>query len=155
MHLEWVLISFFVGIFFHIYLIKYYFRFLNSHKLIYKKNEMYKKSFLWGKEETWANNTFYTAKIITVDKKNSLLTKVYHKDSIKNIFVISGQITISLEKDNASHNLILYPGDSYEICPGTIYSLFFNKESRYIELLNYQINDIHHPYRENYDRQRD
>lgn len=151
MSIEYVLISFFAGILFHIYLIKYYFRFLNNHRLIHKKNEIYKKKLLWGKEETLANNTFYVTKLITVDKKESLFSKIYHKDSIKNIFVISGQVTIYLERDDASHNLTLFPGESYEICPGTIYSLFFNKESRYIEILNYQINDIHHPYRENYD----
>lgn len=138
--LGWYLVYFILGILFYIYILKIYFNYLKNNKLLSRKIPITKEKFLWGEEEYWSNNKKYIAKNVFLNKK-SIIAKKYHKNTIKTIFVISGKLQLFAEKGFSSHDIILYPGEVYEIYPETQYSISAITSVRYIEISSYEIND--------------
>jgi quercetin dioxygenase-like cupin family protein len=146
MNLGWFIFYFIFIILFYIYFIKLYFNSLNN-KLFYNKICIKKEKFLWGHSERWTNNKIYVAKNIFLRKK-SLIAKHYHKFTIKTIYVVSGELQLFVEKNNASHNIILVPGEAFEIYPETIYSISAATDVAYIEISSHTTNDNHSCKRE-------
>jgi mannose-6-phosphate isomerase-like protein (cupin superfamily) len=115
---------------------------LNQNKIITKKISIKKEKFLWGEESRWTNNRLYIAKNIFL-KRRTILTKKFHKNTIKTFFIISGRMDLFVEKGNSSHTIKLLPDDAYEIYPETIYSISAVTDVKYIEVSNHISGDTY------------
>lgn len=71
----------------------------------------------WGREIKWADvRGEYTAKILHI-KRGHRLSKQYHKQKEESMLVLSGKLHL----EYANHLLILQPGGSVHIPPGTVH----------------------------------
>lgn len=100
-----------------------------------KKSLIRRNKYCWGQEDTWANNIFYIGQIYHL-RANSAYPKQYHKEKLVNLFVLSGQIKIFLEKNGKVHEMKLQTGEIYCIYPETIYEIIAINNARILSIAN-------------------
>jgi len=149
----WYALYFVLGLLCYLYFIKVYFYLLSKNKLIAKKVNIKNQKFLWGEESYWTNNKLYMAKNIFL-KRKTILTKKFHKNTVKTFFIVSGRMDLFVEKGNSSHVIKLFVDDAYEIYPETSYSISAITDVKYIEVSNYVANDTYSHKKKENDRQR-
>ena len=96
----------------------------------------------WGNEEIWASCEVYLGKIITIDA-NHRLSRQYHCQKEETIRVLSGVLHLEIgEKDNIQI-ILLAPGETYHIVPGTIHRFCAKSEEvKLLEVSTYYPDDV-------------
>jgi len=96
----------------------------------------------WGREIWFANLAGYAGKILEV-KKGSRLSLQYHKKKTETQYLASGKVklTIGTSKDDLKE-LILNPGDKYDIFPYTIHRIEAIEDSSIFEVSTSELDDV-------------
>ena len=77
----------------------------------------------WGHEHLWALNQHYVGKFLHVNAGESLSMQ-YHEVKDETIHLVEGKLLFRVgETEDAIEELILSPGDSFHIPPGTVHQM--------------------------------
>lgn len=96
----------------------------------------------WGREIWFANLAGYAGKILEV-KKGSRLSLQYHEKKTETQYLASGKVklTIGTDKNNLT-DLVLNPGDKYDIFPYTIHRIEAIEDSSIFEVSTSELEDV-------------
>lgn len=96
----------------------------------------------WGREIWFANTAGYAGKILEV-KKGQRLSLQYHEKKTETQYVLSGKVKLHIGKDKENlEELILNPGDKYDIFPYTIHRVEALEDSQIFEVSTDELEDI-------------
>lgn len=96
----------------------------------------------WGREIWFANLAGYVGKILEV-KKGGRLSLQYHEQKTETQYLFSGKVKLSVGKEqNNLKDLILNPGDKYDILPYTIHRIQGLEDSKIFEVSTPQLEDV-------------
>tara|TARA_R110000822_G_scaffold194933_1_gene333149 strand:- start:2197 stop:2535 length:339 start_codon:yes stop_codon:yes gene_type:complete len=74
----------------------------------------------WGHEIRWAINNKYLGKILRINPGQKL-SRQYHEQKDETIYVLEGVLIMELGIDKDQERIIMNPGASKRIVPGTIH----------------------------------
>ena len=96
----------------------------------------------WGREIWFAALAGYAGKILEV-KKGSRLSLQYHRKKTETQYLASGKVkmTIGTDKNNL-RDLVLNPGDKYDIFPYTIHRIEALEDSSIFEVSTSELEDV-------------
>ena len=96
----------------------------------------------WGREIWFAQTESYAGKILEV-KKGHRLSLQYHERKIETQYLYSGQVkfTYGTEED-ALQEIILNPGDKFDITPYTIHRVEALEDSEIFEVSSPELDDV-------------
>lgn len=96
----------------------------------------------WGREIWFADLAGYAGKILEV-KKGSRLSLQYHKKKTETQYLASGKVKLTIgTKENDLKELLLNPGDKYDIFPYTIHRIEAIEDSSIFEVSTSQLDDV-------------
>ena len=96
----------------------------------------------WGREVWFAHTDKYAGKILEV-KKNARLSLQYHEKKCETYYVLQGKfrLTYATEEQNLKE-LILNPGDKFDIFPYTIHRIEGLEDSKIFEVSSPELDDV-------------
>jgi mannose-6-phosphate isomerase-like protein (cupin superfamily) len=74
----------------------------------------------WGHEIRWAINDKYLGKILRIEPGQKL-SRQYHEQKDETVYVLEGVLVMELGQDEDQERIIMKPGTSRRIMPGTIH----------------------------------
>ena len=74
----------------------------------------------WGNEKIWAKTERYVGKVLTINPGEKL-SRQYHEIKDETIYVMDGVLVLELGEGDSIEKLIMRPGASYHVKPGTIH----------------------------------
>jgi mannose-6-phosphate isomerase len=96
----------------------------------------------WGREIWFANIAGYAGKILEV-KKGFRLSLQYHEKKTETQYLFSGKVKMTVGKaKNRLKQIILKPGDKYDIFPYTIHRIEAIEDSKIFEVSTDQLTDV-------------
>lgn len=96
----------------------------------------------WGREIWFANTAGYVGKILEV-KKGGRLSLQYHEQKTETQYLFSGKVKLTVgTKQNELKEVILNPGDKYDIFPYTIHRIEGLEDSSIFEVSTSQLTDV-------------
>lgn len=96
----------------------------------------------WGREIWFANTAGYAGKILEV-KKGARLSLQYHEQKCETQYLFAGKVKLSVGKNkNVLTEIILNPGDKYDIFPYTIHRIEAMEDSKIFEVSTDQLEDV-------------
>lgn len=96
----------------------------------------------WGREIWFAQTSSYAGKILEV-KKGKRLSLQYHEEKSETQYVYSGKVifTFGNSKDDLEE-VVLNPGDKFDIFPYTIHRVEAIEDSQIFEVSTPQLHDV-------------
>lgn len=96
----------------------------------------------WGREVWFGHTDRYAGKILEVKKGHRLSLQI-HKQKMETQYVYSGRIKLWVgSEENDLKEVILEPGQKYDIMPGTIHRVEALEDSEIFEVSTPELNDI-------------
>ncbi len=96
----------------------------------------------WGREVWFAHTDYYAGKILEV-KKGARLSLQYHEKKTETQYVVSGKVKLTVGPDEKNlQELILNPGDKYDIFPYTIHRIEGLEDSQIFEVSSPELDDV-------------
>ncbi|HEY1252113.1 MAG TPA: cupin domain-containing protein [Thermoanaerobaculia bacterium] len=95
----------------------------------------------WGREEIFAENERYAGKILHIDAGHRLSLQ-YHERKDETIFVLEGELALTVEVDGTLRELTLRPGDAHRIRPGVRHRMRAEKPCRILEVSSPELDDV-------------
>jgi len=96
----------------------------------------------WGREIWFANAAGYAGKILEVSKGKRLSLQ-YHEKKTETQYVLSGQVKMTVGRDpDDLKEIILNPGDKYDIYPYTIHRVEALTDATIFEVSTDDLTDI-------------
>ncbi len=96
----------------------------------------------WGREIWFAHTTQYAGKILEV-KKGHRLSLQYHEKKEETQYVYSGKVKFTFGKDQDNlQEIILNPGDKFDITPYTIHRVEALEDSEIFEVSTSELDDV-------------
>jgi mannose-6-phosphate isomerase len=96
----------------------------------------------WGREIWFADMAGYAGKILEV-KKGSRLSLQYHEKKTETQYLASGRVKLTIGTDkNDLRDLVLNPGDKYDIFPYTIHRIEALEDSSIFEVSTSELEDV-------------
>lgn len=96
----------------------------------------------WGREIWFGHTEMYAGKILEV-KKGKRLSLQYHERKAETQYLYSGKVILTVGKDkNQLEEIILNPGDKYDIFPYTIHRIEALEDSEIFEVSTAQLDDV-------------
>lgn len=96
----------------------------------------------WGSERIFAANGRYAGKLITIRSGHSLSYQ-YHREKEETIHVLSGNLGMETEVDGDRRTLLLAPGDTFHVTPGTRHRMFASDEDvLVVEVSSPELDDV-------------
>jgi mannose-6-phosphate isomerase len=96
----------------------------------------------WGREIWFANLAGYAGKILEV-KKGKRLSLQYHEEKIETQYLFSGKVKLTVGTDAENlKDIIMDPGDKYDILPYTIHRVEAIEDSKIFEVSTSQLEDV-------------
>lgn len=96
----------------------------------------------WGREVWFANTAGYVGKILEV-KKGGRLSLQYHEQKTETQYLFSGKVKLTVgAQQNELKEVILNPGDKYDIFPYTIHRIEGLEDSSIFEVSTSQLTDV-------------
>lgn len=96
----------------------------------------------WGREIWFADIAGYAGKILEV-KKGKRLSLQYHEKKTETQYLLDGKVILHVGKDkNNIKQIVLNPGDKYDILPYTIHRLEGLEDSRIFEVSTSHLEDV-------------
>ena len=74
----------------------------------------------WGHENRWAITEKYLGKILHI-KAGHRLSRQYHEKKDESIYILEGTLILEIGLDDKIEKIVLGPGSSWRIEPGTIH----------------------------------
>ena len=96
----------------------------------------------WGYEIRWALNEKYIGKILRIEPGQKL-SRQYHQQKDETFYVLEGKLVLEIGKDKDLVRVIMHPGTSRRIMPGTIHRFAAPSEGcTLIEVSTPEIDDV-------------
>lgn len=96
----------------------------------------------WGREIWFAQNQSYAGKILEITKGHRYSLQ-YHERKKETQYVYSGQIKMIYgEKEDDLKEIILNPGDKFDVLPYTIHRAEALKDSEIFEVSTPELDDV-------------
>ncbi|HTO86470.1 MAG TPA: cupin domain-containing protein [Thermoanaerobaculia bacterium] len=95
----------------------------------------------WGHELVFAETERYAGKILHIDPGHRLSLQ-YHERKDETLYVLSGEVYLSVEVDSVMRELKLQPGESYRIRPGVRHRLRAEAVCELVEVSSPELSDV-------------
>jgi mannose-6-phosphate isomerase len=95
----------------------------------------------WGREVIFAENELYAGKILHLEAGHSLSLQ-YHERKDETIFVLEGQMQLTVEIDGILRELTLHPGQTHRIRPGVRHRMHADSPCTIVEVSSPQLDDV-------------
>ena len=96
----------------------------------------------WGHEIRWALNEKYIGKILRIEPGQKL-SRQYHQQKDETFYVLEGKLVLELGSGNSMVRMVMHPGTSRRIKPGTIHRFAAPSEGcTLIEVSTPEIDDV-------------
>jgi mannose-6-phosphate isomerase len=95
----------------------------------------------WGREVIFAENELYAGKILHLEAGHSLSLQ-YHERKDETIFVLEGQMQLTVEIDGILQELTLHPGQTHRIRPGVRHRMRADSLCTIVEVSSPQLDDV-------------
>ncbi|MBA4336679.1 cupin [bacterium] len=96
----------------------------------------------WGKEIWFAQNDHYAGKVLEI-KKGHRYSLQYHEEKEETQYVYSGKVKMTYGKDrDALKEIILQPGDKFDVRPYTIHRAQAMEDSQIFEVSTPHLTDV-------------
>ncbi|MDP4008434.1 MAG: cupin [Candidatus Peregrinibacteria bacterium] len=96
----------------------------------------------WGREIWFAHTDNYAGKILEVNK-GCRLSLQYHEHKTETQYVYSGKVKFTFGKDERNlQEIILNPGDKFDITPYTIHRVEAIEDSEIFEVSTPELTDV-------------
>ena len=96
----------------------------------------------WGREVWFAHTGHYAGKILEV-KKGARLSLQYHEKKTETQYLFEGKVKLTYGEDEKNlREMILNPGDKYDIYPYTIHRIEGLEDSKIFEVSTPELEDV-------------
>ena len=103
--------------------------------------EMRKVPKPWGHELIFAENERYAGKILQVEGGHSLSLQ-YHERKDETLYVLEGEVVLTVEVDGAMRDIRLSAGESFRVHPGVRHRLRADQRCRIVEVSSPELDDV-------------
>jgi len=95
----------------------------------------------WGHEEIWAETARYAGKFLIISA-GEMLSRQYHEKKEETICVLEGELILEIGQ-NPPERLLLQPGESYHVKPGTVHRFCAGAtDVRLVEVSTPELDDV-------------
>jgi mannose-6-phosphate isomerase len=95
----------------------------------------------WGHELIFAENDRYAGKILHLEGGHALSLQ-YHERKDETLYVLKGELELSVEVDGRMTDIRLKPGDAYRILPGVRHRLRARADCDVVEVSSPELDDV-------------
>ena len=95
----------------------------------------------WGYELVFAETERYAGKILHLEPGHCLSLQ-YHERKDETLYVLSGEVYLSVEVESVMRELRLQPGESYRIRPGVRHRLRAEEACELVEVSSPELSDV-------------
>jgi len=95
----------------------------------------------WGYELIWAHAERYVGKILHVERGHAL-SRQYHRAKDETIHLLSGSLRFEFDAGDGPREVVLRPGDSMRIRPGTIHRMVALTDCDVLEASTPELDDV-------------
>lgn len=95
----------------------------------------------WGYELIWAQTDRYIGKILHVNQGESLSLQ-YHEMKEETLYVVEGELTLTIEHDGDRRELPLRKGESFHIPPRLIHRMYAVVDTDVAEVSTTELQDV-------------
>lgn len=95
----------------------------------------------WGREEIFAQNERYAGKFLHLAPGHTLSLQ-YHERKDETLYVLEGEMRLSVEVDGRMQELLLGPGSEYRIRPGTRHRIASERGCVIVEVSSPELDDV-------------
>ncbi|HEX8410452.1 MAG TPA: cupin domain-containing protein [Thermoanaerobaculia bacterium] len=95
----------------------------------------------WGYELIWAKTGRYVGKILHVNKGESLSLQ-YHEMKEETLYVVEGELTLTIEQDGDRRELPLRKGEAFHIPPRLIHRMYAVVDTDVAEVSTTELDDV-------------
>ncbi len=116
-------------------------RFAGSSKRKKTRPAVRRVSKPWGHELIFAENDRYAGKILHLDGGHCLSLQ-YHERKDETLYVLSGEVYLSVEVEGTMREMKLKPGEAYRICPGVRHRMRAEQPCDLVEVSSPELADV-------------
>lgn len=95
----------------------------------------------WGHELVFAENDRYAGKILHLEGGHSLSLQ-YHERKDETLYVLSGELLLSVEVEGQMKEFRLKTGEEYRIRPGVRHRMGADSACRIVEVSSPELDDV-------------
>ncbi|MGH9867595.1 MAG: cupin domain-containing protein [Candidatus Polarisedimenticolia bacterium] len=95
----------------------------------------------WGFEIIWAKTDVYVGKKLFI-RKGHKLSLQYHREKEETIYLHSGEMRFTVQKDGQLTEILMRPGDAYHIPPGVQHRMEAVQDCEVFEASTTQLDDV-------------
>ena len=95
----------------------------------------------WGREVIFAENERYAGKVLHLEAGHALSLQ-YHERKDETIFVLEGEVELTVEIDGALRNLTLRRGEAHRIRPGVRHRMRAERPCTILEVSSPELDDV-------------
>ena len=95
----------------------------------------------WGHELVFAENDRYAGKILHLEGGHSLSLQ-YHERKDETLYVLSGELILSVEVEGEMKDIRLGAGEGYRIRPGVRHRMRADSVCRIVEVSSPELDDV-------------
>ena len=95
----------------------------------------------WGYELIWAKSDRYVGKILHVNEGQSLSLQ-YHEMKEETLFVVEGELTLTIEHDGDRREMTLRKGEAFHIPPRLIHRMYAVVDTDVAEVSTTELDDV-------------
>ncbi|MDQ2969903.1 MAG: cupin domain-containing protein [Acidobacteriota bacterium] len=95
----------------------------------------------WGHELIFAETDRYAGKILHLEGGHALSLQ-YHERKDETLYVLKGELELSVEVDGRMTDIRLKPGDAYRIRPGVRHRLRAGADCDLVEVSSPELDDV-------------
>jgi mannose-6-phosphate isomerase-like protein (cupin superfamily) len=95
----------------------------------------------WGHELVFAETERYAGKILHIEPGHRLSLQ-YHERKDESLYVLSGEVYLSVEVDGQMRELKLGPGETYRIRPGMRHRMRAEAVCEIVEVSTPELSDV-------------
>jgi len=95
----------------------------------------------WGHELVFAENERYAGKILHLEP-GQCLSLQYHETKDETLFVLTGEVTLSVGQEGSMREIRLRPGDAHRIRPGVRHRMWADVASDLVEVSSPELDDV-------------
>ncbi len=95
----------------------------------------------WGYELIWANSGRYVGKILHVNKGHSLSLQ-YHEMKEETLYVVEGELTLTIEYEGDRRERPLRKGEAFHIPPRLIHRMYAVVDTDVAEVSTTELDDV-------------
>ena len=95
----------------------------------------------WGHELVFAENERYAGKILHLEPGHSLSLQ-YHERKDETLFVLNGEVTLSVGNEENMQEIRLRPGDAHRIRPGVRHRMSSDVAADLVEVSSPELDDV-------------